>query len=144
MDPRTNDAGAHNVVVPLYFSKQQAASAGLDSNKAYNRTGFNSAILVVNVGEITGTPDSFSVAVKLQHRDVGGVFADLTDAAITSITAANSIAIKNVDLSGAKAEIQARIVVTMTGGSTPKATMSVDLVLGGAVIVPATAPTALA
>jgi len=140
MTPSHNDIGAF-ISVRRAIPPQAAAAGAIsgDSNTGIDRSGFQSCVLHVGTGATSGTPDSFSVAGKLQESDSAATgYTDITDAAITSITTENSAAKVNVDLSGCKQYIRAVVTPAFVNGSTPKVGVEAVIVLGGSANLPTT------
>lgn len=153
MDFRRNNIGALLAVVPVVILSAQAAGTktAANSDLAYDRTNFGSAVLAVQMGAVTGAPDSFTAAVTLQTSDTltGSDFADFkpdgVNTAVLTGIAANGLLTLNVDLSGAKKYIAAKAVVAFVNGTSPAISGVATLVLGGAAEgMPPTAPTAQA
>jgi hypothetical protein len=151
MNFRRNNIAALLAAVPLATLTAQAAGTLAPANLdlAYDRTLFGSGLLAVQIGASSGTPDSFSVTVKLKHSDTltGSDYTDLLDkdgnAVQIAATTEGSFATLAVDLEGAKKYVSANVVVAFTGGTSPKISGTVALVLGGAAEgMPPTAPTA--
>lgn len=118
-----------------------AVSAGTRNGSAIDRTGFGSCKLHVQTGAATGTPTTISVGAKIQDSADGEDFADYVPpngaAAISAITAANSSASVNVDLSSARRYIRVVETTEFTGGSAPTIGAGSTVVLGGAKTLPA-------
>jgi len=112
-------------------------AGGTTNGPAIDRQGFESAVLVLDVGDAEGSPTSFTVDAKLQHSDQSGSgFTDLSGAAVTQVTAANTLVAKKIDLSGAKRYIRAVTTVSFTGGTSPNVARAALVILGGADVVP--------
>jgi hypothetical protein len=122
------------------------ASAGATRNgTGFDRTGFDSCVLVGELGAATGTPTSFTYDLKIQHSDVvGSGYADYTPpsgtASLTQQTAGSVVVEKDIDLSAAKQFIRVVEVVAFVGGTSPTLPCSAVLVMGGAEELPATLP----
>lgn len=140
-NPNASQIGAY--ALPKQATVPAAASAGTRNSSAIDRLGYGSCVLAESVGATTGSPSSFTVDAKIQDSADGSTgWADYSpplsaSAAITQITAASTIGIKNVDLSGAKRYIRVQEVVAFSGGSTPTVGVASVVVLGGAVAKPA-------
>lgn len=104
-----------------------------ETGAVIDRAGFLSGKLAVQVGEPTGTPDSFSVAAKLQHGDAadGSDMDDLDGAAIEAITEDGGIAEVDVNLNGAKRYVRAVVTPSFTGGTAPAIPVAAQVLLGG-------------
>lgn len=128
-----NFAKAEKGTVPAAYAGGTRDSAVIDRLTL----DFDSCILVSQTGATTGTPDSFSVNAKIQHGDEsdGSDMADYVPtngtAAITPITAANTLAEKDIDLSGAKTYVRVREVTAFVGGTAPTVGVCSSVVLGG-------------
>jgi len=119
-----------------------ARTAGATNGTGINRLGHQSCVLAVKTGASSGTPDSFTVAGKLQHSADNSKWADYTDpitgnvVAITALAAANSIAEVDADLSGAKLYIRAVVTAAFVGGTTPAINCDATILLGGSAELP--------
>lgn len=136
--PHLRNIGSY--LAPKHGLSAVASSAGSRNGSAIDRLGYESAQLVVQTGAVTGAPTSFTVDVKLQDSADGSTgWADYTApgasavAAIATMTAADTTAKANVDLSGAKRFVRAVGTVGFVAGTTPTALNNCVLVLGGAV-----------
>jgi hypothetical protein len=109
-----------------------ASAAGTVNGTGIDRLGLGSAPgmalsadLVAETGATTGGPTSFTVDAKIQDSADNSSFADYVPpgaasaAAITTITVANTLARKRVDLSGARRYIRVVTVVAFVGGASP-------------------------
>lgn len=129
--------------VPLLRDTTVAKSTGFD------RSGLNSCVIVQAVGATSGAPSSFTSDVKMQHSDtdVDGNYVDYQPAgtaasgAITTITAANTVGRKSIDLSGAKKFVRLYEVNAFVSGTSPKVSTASLIVFGGAVEKPVQADT---
>ncbi len=135
MTTRRTNAGDY-VKLQKAIDPEDSAAATI-TGAAIDRTGFNSCVLHTAAGAATGAPSAQTVDSKIQDSATsGGTFVDLTGAAITTITADDSDAEKDVDLSGAKAFIRVVTVVGFTGGTTPAIPVASTLALGGSEVEP--------
>jgi hypothetical protein len=134
MHPSRNDIGAFIDPDIGVTPRAPTASATAINGSAIDRTGFDSCVLAVFTGATAGTPDSFSVAGKLQHSDTttDGDFSDFTGASITAITAAGTLAEVDVNLADAKQYVRAVVTPTYVGGSTPSVQLGALVIKGGA------------
>lgn len=99
---------------------------------AIDRTGFMSCILAAAVGAVTGTPTSFTVPAKIQDSADGSTgWNDVTDGAITTLTAINTAGKKSVNLATAKKYIRVVVDVAFVSGTTPTADVAALVLLGG-------------
>lgn len=97
--------------------------------------GYGSAMFVVQNGAATGTPDSYTVAGKVQESDNanGSSASDITGATITTITADSKSAQIRVDglgTGGRKRYLLLVITPAFVNGTSPKALVSGYCVLG--------------
>lgn len=116
-------------VRPVALGAASATSIVIDT------MGYSSAMFVVENGAATGTPDSYTVAGKVQESDNanGSSASDITGAAITTITADNKSAQIRVDglgTGGRKRYLVLVITAAFVNGSTPKALVSGMCLLG--------------
>lgn len=133
MNPQITDGGAFVSPQIGVTPRAPTASGTAIKGDAIDRLGFGSCVFDVLTGATSGTPDSFSVAGKLQHSDTttDGDFTDLTGATTTAITAVGTLARKNVDLTSAKRYIREVITPTYVGGSTPYVFVAGQVTLTG-------------
>ena len=90
------------------------------------------ACAIVNVGAVSGTPDSFTAVVTIeQSATLNGTYA--VKQTFTTITAGSQIAQKQVILDPSLPYVRAKVTLAFTGGSTPKLFNSVALMLRKAV-----------
>lgn len=139
--PQVSNIGAF--IKPEKGTVPAAVAAGTRNGAAILRKGFGSCVLVGETGAVTGAPSAQNLAVKLQDSADGVTFADYVppggvaaDAAITTITAANTQARKDIDLSAARDYIRTVETASFTGGTSPTIGASSRLVLGGADSLP--------
>lgn len=140
MNPQITNGGAF-IAPTLGISPQAPTSSGTAiKGSAIDRLGYGSAVLSVAAGASSGSPSSFSVAGKIQHSDTttDGDFTDFTGGAITPITAVDTLAKVNVDLTGAKRYIRAVVTPTYVGGSSPYVFVGAQVVLAGSSNPPTT------
>lgn len=147
MNPR-NIAG-HLLV---YKAVPPASAAGSVDGTTIDRQNSNgdlamSAILNVQSGAVTGTPDSFTHNAKLQHGDASNA-SDMADytmpsgsaAAIAEQTAASKDVSLAIDLTAAKRYIRVVKVIAFVNGTSPTLPNAASLVLGGFGSAPVTKP----
>ena len=115
------------------------SSGGSVNGPAINRLGFDSCVLHTAAGAVTGSPTGQTLDAKLQDSADGSTgWADLVPAiAIVQITADDSEAQVDADLSGVKKFIRVVQAVVLTGGTTPAWAVGSTVTLGGAAEVPA-------
>lgn len=102
-----------------------------------DRIGFESGILVFNQGAASGTPTSYTVAIKLQDSADNSIFADVSGAALALTQAnASTVSLLSFNARGLDRYVRATITVTFTGGSSPALPYSIEFVLGNADKVP--------
>lgn len=133
-----SDIGAE---VKVVTSAPPAARTATYNGPAIDVRNFESAVLHVRTGAVTGGPSAISVQSKLQYSADGtGGWADFvpptpypgTDLATApAITAADSEEHLNVNLAGVNyvREVQA---IAFTGGTAPAVNTASTLALGGA------------
>jgi len=135
MTTRRTNAGDY-VKLQKAIDPEDSAAATI-TGAAIDRTGFNSCILHAAAGAATGAPSAQTVDAKIQDSATsGGSFVDFPGGAITQITADDSDAEVDIDLSGAKAFIKVVVTVAFTGGTTPAIPVASTLALGGSEVEP--------
>jgi hypothetical protein len=140
MEKQTN-IGAH--LLPKIGIVPNDRAAGAVNGTGFDRIGYNSCVLTVVTGAISGGSDSQTVAAKIQHSSDDSAYADYTDpstgaaAAITTISSASSADSVDVNLIGAKKYIRVVLTPAFVGGTTPKIGCGAVVILGGAVKEPA-------
>ena len=130
--------GARLAVRPAVFPAAVAAGQAnaqtidaLDSNNAHWEDG----VLLVQVGEITGTPDSTTVTAKIQQSDDNSTWSDAPVAALDgqkAIGGANQHRTVRFNRNALKRYLQAQVTVAFTGGTSPKAVVAAAWLFGGA------------
>ena len=112
------------------------AASTAQTGVAIDTRGFDSLMVTVENGAATGTPDSYTVDAKITEcATSGGSYTDITGAAITQMTANNKSAQIRLDgLNDGTRLRYMKVVVTpaMTGGTSPKALVSANCMLGRA------------
>lgn len=111
------------------------AASSAQTSAAIDTKGYNSAMVIVENGAATGTPDSYTVDAKVQEcATPGGSYTDVSGAEITQITADNKSAQIRIEGLGTSRQRYLKVVVTpaMTGGSSPKALIGANILLGRA------------
>jgi len=89
------------------------------------RPNHRSAVLMLAIGTVSGTPTSFSVNAKVQTSDNGTDYVDYipptqsTVQTTAALTAINTNTFSAIDLSGAGPYVRAVIQPTFVGGTTP-------------------------
>lgn len=117
-----------------------AQTATAVNGTGIDRLGFDSCVLDVEAGAVTGGPSAFTLDSKIQHSDASGSgYADLSGAAIPQITAASSRKRVTVNLKGAKRYVRVVTTVTLTGGTSPTCPNAAIVVLGAPDSLPAQA-----
>lgn len=128
----------------IHYSVKPVASlvanqtAATVNGTGIDRLGYDDIELVVANGAATGTPTSYSIDVKLQESDDNSTFTDITGAAITQITANNTL--RNIKVGNAylkKRYIRTVTVVAFVGGTTPAVATAVEVLLGLPQVQPA-------
>ncbi len=94
-----------------------------------DKLGFDDGMAVIATGAIAGTPDSVSLAVKVQESADNSTFTDVTGATAT-ITAANTVArVKVPDMLNRKRYLRAVVTPTFVGGTSPSIGFSANFAL---------------
>lgn len=129
--------------------KRESDSATADEGASIDRmesgdadTAYLSCYVALLVGEVTGTPDSFSVACVLEHNTAAADGAGWsTYATLTTVTAASTGSYLAVDLQNAKRYIRVKTTTTIVGGTTPTVTSGACVILADPMRSPVGAPT---
>jgi hypothetical protein len=113
--------------------RPQAATAAVNGT-GVDTMGFSSAMIVVENGAATGAPTTQTVDAKVQESADNSTFTDVTGATITQMTASSKSAQIRVEGLGTSRLRYLRVVVTpaFTGGTTPAALISANILLGRA------------
>lgn len=101
------------------------AVSGADTTRDLN---YEEGVILCAVGLVTGTPTSFSVIFKVQHKDVGGSYADVGDT--VTIIAGSSVAKLDVDMKALKAVFKVVATVAFVAGTTPALDLSAVTLYG--------------
>lgn len=92
-----------------------------------------SCVLIGAVGAASGSPSAQTYDLKIQDSADGSTgWADVSGAALTQITADNTLGTKDVDLSAVKRYVRLVRVVGFTGGTSPAIECGESVVFGGA------------
>ena len=130
-----HDIGAF--IKPEIGTKPEASTGGAVNGASIDRQGFESCVLAAHSGAVTGGPSAQTVDSKLQDSPDGSTgWVDITGAAITQITAVDTIERKNVDLAAVKRFIRVVTTVGFTGGTSPDLGVAAVVLLGGATELP--------
>lgn len=122
-----------------------AASFSLEG-PAVAKKDAHSALILVKTGPSTGTPDSMSVAAKLQHSTVeadGATWEDVevsaTNPDVTlALAAEESRDFIEVDLTKLREYFRLVFTVAHVGGATPATGLTAEAILGGLIHTPPT------
>lgn len=133
-------------VAPVLQAAATVSGTGVD--RLNTPTGlpyqYHSAMLVVMTGATVGTPTSFTVDARFQDSADNTTFADFNPGSaagsepalgwvsIPTITAINTIARVNVNLTAARRYLRPQIIVAFVGGTTPTIGLAATIILGGA------------
>lgn len=110
-----------------------SATAGAITGTTVDTRGFGDGMAVISVGATSGTPDSFTVAAKLQESADDSTWSDISGATITTVTAANKTAEIKIELgskAASKRYVRAVVTPAFVNGTTPKVGVSAVIVLG--------------
>jgi len=122
-----------DIATSLQIAPVSKSSTQTASGTVLSRAGYGSATFTFLTGAASGSPTAISVACKVQTGDAanGSDMADISGATAT-ITAENTAAEINVDLSGCKKYVRAYLTVTLTGGTSPTILVAATAALGDA------------
>lgn len=101
-----------------------------------DRQDYDSALLKVQLGTVTGAPATVAVDAKLQESADSAMAGatDVTGGAITQLTAVGTAAFVDLPVASArKRYLRVSYKTALTGGATPLAVISAELELGGKV-----------
>jgi hypothetical protein len=136
--------------IGAYISAVTSVEPQAGANAAINGTGIDrmahngnplSCVLHTVLGALAGGPATTSVVSKLQDSADGTTYADYMPdganvATSTALTAANTENSLSVDLTAARRFIRVVTTPTLTGGTTPSASLMAEVILGGEPIYP--------
>lgn len=115
------------------------AAAGATNGVAVDTEGYGDGMIVVSVGAATGTPDSFTVAAKVQESADGSTnWTDISGSAIATVTAASKTGEIALALNSRAAAMRyVRVVATpaFVNGTSPKIAIGAVVLLGSPEIV---------
>lgn len=114
-------------------------AAGSRGGTAIDVSGFQSAVLVANLGAATGTPTALSITYSLESSaSSSSGWTEVTDLSGNAVELTTDQAGKAVELDvnlqwlpPGHAYLRVNEVVTFTGGASPTVVTGVTLVLGG-------------
>ena len=113
-------------IAPIAQANSEVLSGAVDT------LGYNSALIEVQTGAATGTPDSYAVACKVQESDASGSgFADITGATASLTADGKHAQIRIEGLgTGRKRYLKISMTPSFVNGTSPKALVSATAVLG--------------
>lgn len=114
------------------YSPQDSAEATVASAAAITRDkNYEEAVAIFQVGTASGTPDSYTVTHKVQHKNLSG---DSWEDFVTPVvvTADNTVTKIDLDAKSMKNLVQLVSVIDFTNGTSPKIEVSSVLVYGEA------------
>ena len=116
-------------------SADTAAAFVTTGSVIIDRADYTSALLCVAMGAATGGPATNLLDAKVEEGDASNLSdaADVSGAAITQLTAVNTQAFLELDLSARKRYLRVKWKATLTGGASPKIGVAAVLTLGGKV-----------
>lgn len=117
------------------------SEAATINGNAINKKGFRSASFCLVVGIPEGTPTDYTVAWKIQEKELSGdQFADVSGLTgeITGASEAYQAGIIDANLEDRKTYVRVVAVVTFTDGTTPKIPIACMAVLGNPYTTPVT------
>lgn len=113
---------------PIAQANTEKLSAAIDT------LGYNSALIEVNAGAATGTPDSYSIACKVTEcATSGGSYADVTGATATLAADGKHAQIRVEGLGTSRLRyLKVSMTPTFVNGTSPKALIGATALLGRA------------
>lgn len=119
-------------IAPIAQANSEKLSGAIDT------LGYNSALIEVQVGAATGTPDSYSVACKVTEcATSGGSYADVSGATATLTTDGTHAQIRVEGLGTSRLRyLKISMTPTFVNGTSPKALVGATALLGRAFRVP--------
>lgn len=124
----------------LAIEPKNSQAATINGNDVDGR-GFRSASYLIATGLASGTPTAFSIAYKLQEKELSGDdYADVSGYSGTLAGASDAYekAVLDVNLENRKRYTRMVAVLTFTGGSTPAIPLSCVAILGNPYEIPVT------
>lgn len=110
----------------------QAASAAVNGT-GIDATQYDGGVVACQVGAVTGTPTSYSVAFKVQDSPDNSTWTDANDADGNAVTASLTAAgIAKLRIDAGRLNQYVRVVATpsFTGGTSPTVLVSASALLG--------------
>lgn len=132
----------HVPVVAIAVAPQSSAEATvngvtLDQNTLLTSGGpFREAVFAMQIGAVSGNPDSFTATMEVQDSADGTNWTDVTntaelvEAANVVANAANTVKTLGVRLKGCRRYVRASVAVDFTGGTSPSLLLAVSALLG--------------
>lgn len=122
-------------VVQGIIPQNQSGDGAVSSAAAITRDkNYEEGEVLCQLGAVTGTPTSFTVTYKLQHKELAGD-AWVDEGQTKILSAANAIGKLDIDMKALKSLIQVVATVAFTGGTTPTVDLGSSIVYGEAKIV---------
>ena len=125
----------YDAVKSLVTVRPTNAAAGAQTAEAVDTMGYNTAMVVIEVGAASGSPTAQTVDAKVQESDDGSTgWTDVDGAAITQITADDQSALIRVEGLGTGRKRYLRVLATVgfTGGTSPAIPVTASIALGRA------------
>jgi hypothetical protein len=123
---------------PIAMTEQAYLGSAID------RLGYDSCVLVANIGATAGAPTGLSFPVTIMHcATSGGTYATYvpTDSLVTaqiSLATTDTIKALAVNLSGANRYLKVSCNPDFTAGTSPSLVVGTSLIFGGAADIPTT------
>ena len=115
--------------IKAVFSFRPAALTSTANGTSVDTKGYNSAMVALEVGAVTGT--SPTLDVKIQESSDNSTWTDVSGATFTQVTASNNSQVLRVEGLGTSRSRYLRAVATIAGTS-PSFTFGCEFLLGRA------------
>lgn len=114
-------------------------SASTDYGDAFTYVGSQSAVLTAATGAATGSPTEQTVTVSLQSSADGSTWTDVPDTAValTGDEKSGEVDINLALITSGHDKLRVKVVVALTGGTSPKQSVAAIVTLGGFADLPA-------
>lgn len=131
----SNDVSAHAQVVPAALAAGTTSGTGFDLQAA--NKGFTGGKAVISLGAVTGSPSAYTVQLKVEDSANNSSWATAEDGegnpfAIADLEDSKIYTIDNIDIGRLRRYVRLSVIVTFTGGTTPKIQACAVLLLGNA------------
>lgn len=134
----SDDVAVRAQVAPAALAAGTTSGTGIDRHAAANlNAAFDGGKAVISVGAVTGTPDAYTITVKVEDSANNSSWATAEDGegnqyALDGLEASKIYTIDNINIGRLRRYVRISVVVTFTAGTSPKVQVCAVMLLGNA------------